>query len=151
MHRAYTSIIIIFSPRILDMKPCAFSIGQWSSLIRPLFWAGTSISTICLQKSARRLTLKLSSAAMALLISRCLMNLFKVTAVLRSEAMLQGSLGNHLTQPSDTYAPCPITYITQADSMDAALLKVWRHITQDPDQVVISISVNPLSNVYFLP
>lgn len=79
------------------------------------------------------------------------MNLFEVTAVLRSEVMFQGGLGNHLIQPSGTYTSCPITYITQADSADAALSKVWRHITQDPNQVVMSISVNPLSNAYFLP
>ena len=60
------------------------------------------------------------------------MNLFEVTAVLRSEIMFQGGLGNHLIQPSGSYASCPITYITQADSADAALSKVWRHITQDP-------------------
>ena len=47
------------------------------------------------------------------------MNLFEVTAVLRSEVMFQGGLGNHLIQPSGTYASCPITYITQADSADA--------------------------------
>lgn len=58
------------------------------------------------------------------------MNLFEVTAVLRSEIMFQGGLGNHLIQPSGSYASCPITYITA----DAALSKVWRHITQDPNQ-----------------
>ena len=71
------------------------------------------------------------------------MSLFEVTAVLRSEIMFQGGLGNHLIQPSGSYASCPITYITQS--------KVWRHITQDPNQVVMSISVIPLSNTYFLP
>lgn len=79
------------------------------------------------------------------------MNLFEVTAVLRSEVMFQGGIGNHLISPSGTYATCPITYITQAESADEALAKVWRHITQDSTQIVMSITVNPLSNTYFLP
>lgn len=73
------------------------------------------------------------------------MNLFEVTAVLRSEIMFQGGLGNHLIQPSGSYASCPITYITQADSADAALSKVCGTSRKTP------ISVIPLSNAYFLP
>lgn len=52
------------------------------------------------------------------------MNLFEVTAVLRSEIIFQGGLSNRLIQPSGSYTSCPITYITQADSADAALSKV---------------------------
>ena len=55
------------------------------------------------------------------------------------------------TSSSGSYVTCPITYITQATSPDAALSKVWQHITQDPNQVVMSISVIPLIDTYFLP
>lgn len=51
---------------------------------------------------------------------------------------------------STSYITYPVTYITQANSLDAALLKVWHHITQDPNQVITSISVTPLVDTYFL-
>ena len=54
------------------------------------------------------------------------------------------------TSLPNAYSTCLITYITQADSPDAALSKVWHHITQDPNQVVTSISATPLANTYFL-
>lgn len=54
------------------------------------------------------------------------------------------------TSLTGAYTTCQITYITQADSPDAALSKVWHHIIQDPNQVVTSISVTPLVGMYFL-